>query len=716
MLSTLAAAALAQLPLGLEAWPAASRDARLARDAALVDAVDPKALARWHDRVASTPHPAGSAGDALVIERLAETFESLGLDVEVHRFTAFLSRPIDAGLWLVSPAEIELPLREGVLPGSTWSAAADDALRLGWNAYSGSGDVTGEVVYANYGRREDFVALAELGVDCKGKIVLARYGGNFRGYKAKYAEEAGAAGLVIFTDPADSGYGRGVESPEGGWANCDQIQRGSLKTLPWSGDPLTPDFEATEDAKRLDPEDVALPTIPVQPVGWQAATQIMAPMRGGSVPAGWQGGLPFRYRLEGGPDVRVRLMVEQERSLVRTANVLGTLRGTDSDEGAPGIIVGSHHDAWVYGANDPTSGTIAMLETARILAAAARESGPPRRSITFAGWGAEEHGIIGSTEWVEGNRDRLIASGDLYVNLDAAASGLSLGVSASPSLTTLFRGAADRVPQPGEEEGRSALEAWRRGDPVPRIGFLGGGSDHVSFLALCALPSASVGARGAAGTAYHSLYDDLAWYRRVVGDDYASAALVTRIVAVAVDRASTAPVLPLDWAEPARALARTTQSLDELHPETLSGRAVLALVARAEAQAERADALEQRYAAIARSGALPAEARRTVEAAQRSAERAWLHEPGLPERPWYRNLYAAPDETSGYAAWPLPGLQKAILESDSDLGAEQLALLAGVLDRREAALERIARALGPAREASGEPPEAGGDIGGRSGR
>ncbi|MEM9380323.1 MAG: M28 family peptidase [Planctomycetota bacterium] len=707
MLSTLAVAALAQVPLGLEAWPVTTREARLTRDAGLVAAVDPEALARWHDLVASVPHPAGSPGDALVIERLAGAFESLGLDVEVHEFVAFLSRSIDAGLWLVSPAEVELPLREGVLPGSKWSASADDALRLGWNAYSGSADVTGEVVYANYGRREDFRTLAELGVDCRGKIVLARYGGNFRGYKAKYAEEAGAAGLVIFTDPADSGYGRGVVSPEGGWANCDQIQRGSLKTLPWSGDPLTPGAEATAEAERLEPDEVALPRIPVQPVGWQAATQIMGPMRGGSVPAGWQGGLPFRYRLEGGPDVRVRLMVEQERSLVRTANVLGSLRGTESGEDAPGILIGSHHDAWIYGANDPTSGTIAMLETARVLAERAREEGPPRRTITFAGWGAEEHGIIGSTEWVEGNRERLIASGDLYVNLDAAASGMRLGVSASPSLSTLFRGAAERVPQPGDPAGRSALDAWRGDGAEPRVGFLGGGSDHVSFLALCALPSASIGARGAPGTAYHSLYDDLAWYRRVVGADYASAALVARIVTVAVDRASMAPVLPLDWSEPARALARTSRGLGEQNAETLPGRAVLALVGRAEAQAERADALERRFAAASRAGALSDAARAEIEAAQRRAERAWLHEPGLPGRPWFRNLYAAPDETSGYAAWPLPGLQKAVLESDAALGAEQLALLAAVLDRRDAALERIASAIG-ADPASDPVPGAGG--------
>ncbi|MEM9801752.1 MAG: M28 family peptidase, partial [Planctomycetota bacterium] len=446
MIGLLLLAGTQSVPMGLQLWPENDRAARLARDVAIVQAVDTDRLAGWHELVAAAPHPAGSEGDEAVIAAMASAFEELGLEVEIHRFRAYLSSPVDASLSLVSPRETELSLREGVLPGSPYSELEDADLRLGWNAYSGSGDVTAEVVYANYGRREDFETLAERGVDCSGKIVVARYGGNFRGYKAKYAEAAGAAGLVIYTDPADAGYGRGLETPEGGWANCDQIQRGSLKTLPWQGDPLTPGIEATADAERLDPDEIALPTIPVQPVGWQAAMQILAPMQGESVPQGWQGGLPFRYRIEGGPDVRVRLRVEQERRFVETANVLGTLPGTETPKGAPGIVLGAHHDAWVYGANDPTSGTICVMETARVLADLLAKNGErPRRSITFAGWGAEEHGIIGSTEWVEGRRAALIESADLYVNLDASAAGLDIGVSASPSLTTLFAGAAARA-------------------------------------------------------------------------------------------------------------------------------------------------------------------------------------------------------------------------------------------------------------------------------
>lgn len=652
-------------PLGLERWPADGRPARLGRDRALVDAVDAGALARWHELVASVPHPAGSDGDALVIARLAEAFAGVGLEVQVHPFVAYLSEPVSASLAVVSPVEESLPLDEAALPGSPYSAADDlvDPLRRGWNAYSGSGDVTGEVVYANYGRREDFELLRERGVDCAGKIVVARYGGNFRGYKAKYAEEAGAAGLVIYTDPRDSGFGKGLETPEGGWANCDQIQRGSLLTLPWIGDPLTPGVAATADAERLEPDDVALPRIPVQPVGWFAASQILRRMRGPSVPGDWQGGLAFRYRLEGGPDLRVRLAVEQRRHLVETANVVATLRGSESDPLDPGVIVGCHHDAWIYGAADPTSGLVAVLECARVLSAAAKEHGPPRRTVTFAAWGAEEHGIIGSSEWVEGHQALLRERGALYVNLDAAAGGLRLGISASPTLEPLLLGAAAVVPHPG---GGTALEAWRgAGEALPRVGFLGGGSDHVAFLARAALPSASISAGGAQGTAYHSLYDDLSWYRRVVGEDYASAALVTGLTTVAVDRAARAPVLPFGLDEPMREAAGALESLMGELAQHGAEDAARELLGRVREQQARARAVEARLDGVCGAAAPDPAAAAQLDRELRGLERAWLVDGGLPGRSWFQNRFTAPDETSGYASWPLPEVRGALLRGEA---------------------------------------------------
>ncbi|MFT7464412.1 MAG: N-acetylated-alpha-linked acidic dipeptidase, partial [Pseudohongiellaceae bacterium] len=324
--------------------PASSAEQRF------LDAVNPQRLSDWHDMLASAPHRAGTPGDARVVNALVESFTAMGLEVERHEFHALLAEPVSASLFIVAPEQIELSLVEDVLAEDPYSAHEDHD--MGWNAYSASGDVTAEVVYANHGRKEDFERLADLGVSCKGRIVLTRYGGNFRGYKAKFAEAAGAAGLIIFTDPKDVGWGKGLSYPEGGFAHPSHIQRGSVLTLPWIGDPLTPFAEATADAVRLDPELLDLPKIPVQPVSWLAAEQILSRMTGESVPNPWQGGLPFRYRLTGGPALRVRLAVEQRREIMPTWNVLATLRGTEAPEQE--IILGSHHDAWCCGAVDPT--------------------------------------------------------------------------------------------------------------------------------------------------------------------------------------------------------------------------------------------------------------------------------------------------------------------------------------------------------------------------
>ncbi|MEZ6195137.1 MAG: M28 family peptidase [Planctomycetota bacterium] len=399
----------------------------------LVAAVSPKALRSFHELAAGRVHRAGTPADLEHCEALAAAFRKMGYEVELHEIHPYLPSPVRAELEIVAPERLRLPVKERVLDDDPWSA--DEEIEFGWNAYAASGEVTAEVVYANFGRDVDFARLRELGVDCRGKIVLARYGGNYRGYKAKFAEEAGAAGLVIFSDPADAGYGRGLSWPEGGWANDSSIQRGSILTLPWAGDPLTPGVCATADAERLDPAAIALPRIPVQPIGWAAAQEILGRMRGREAPGDWQGRLPFRYRLVGGSDLRVRVLVEQKRSLAKTFNIVATLPGRESPDDY--VVFGSHHDAWTFGAADPCAGVITVLEAARVLAERAfaiEKPWRPRRGIRFALWGAEEQGIIGSTEWVESRPAEIAAHAIAYVNLDMAAMGLQLSASASPSL------------------------------------------------------------------------------------------------------------------------------------------------------------------------------------------------------------------------------------------------------------------------------------------
>lgn len=579
-------------------------------------------LRAWHDLVSREPHVAGSPGDARVVDALADAFAGMGLEVERQELRLDLPRPVRAELEIVSPRRVRLAVKEDALPADPWSR--DPRIDPGWNAWSASGEVRGRVVYSNYGTKDDFARLQALAVDVKGAIVLARYGQIHRAQKVRFAQEAGAAGVVLFTDPADGGYADGPTYPEGGWANPGAIQRGSV---------------------RLDPATIAFPKVPVQPIGFRAAQEVLSRMQGAAVPKGWQGGLPFTYRLTGGDALRLRLRVEQERRPVTTASVVGVLRGARFPDQR--VIVGCHHDAWTFGAADPAAGTIVVLELARAFAEAARAGFRPDRTLVFANWAAEEFGLVGSVEWVEAHRDELARGAVAYLNLDAAALGPALGASASPSLQALIAEAA-----PAGDTGR----------PLATVSDLGGGSDHVPFLCHAGVASAGLSAVGAPGTAYHSAYDDLAWYRKVVGDDYASALLVTRVAGVVLARLATADLLPLDPAAYGADLRR--------HLEPIQGRARdrgldFARTAAAGRNLElRAGAARADWIALLDKGALTDDDVARINARLLRADRLWLVPGGLPGRPWYRNAYVAPDADAGYGAALLPLLREPLDRGD----------------------------------------------------
>lgn len=673
-------------PDGLEDWPQAEAARQRTFEQALLAVPAPDRLRAWHDLFCAESHPAGTPADQRMIAKLLKAFEDLGLDARREDFYALLPHFVQAR---VDVADGQIVMR---LPVIEQPIASDPQIATtvphAFNAYSATGDVHGGAVYANYGTKEDFATLAELGISVKDKIVIARYGRNYRGFKAKYAEAGGAAGALLYTDPQDSGWAKGLPYPEGGYADPYCIQRGSIKTLPYPGDPLTPFKPATKDAERLDPRTVGLPTIPVQPIGWQAAHQILSRMDGPEVPKGWQGGLPFRYRLTARDALSVHLQVEQPRKITPSANVLATVRGaTHPDEM---VIVGCHFDAWTFGSGDPQAGTIVMYEIARAFAEAAAKGMRPARTVVFANWGAEEYGIIGSTEWVEAHAQKLGAHAVAYVNLDMAAMGPNFRSAAAPLLKGIVEDAARVVPQARAPD-ETVYARWTTGGTKPAsFGNLGGGSDHVGFYCHVGVPSCSLGAGGSRGVSYHTAYETLAWYRKIVGEDYEPALMLARLGAVLLARLANAPLLPYDLARPYRDMAK---HVFDLEGGKAGGKTVLgSLRARALVLAERAAALEPRLAAAVRDGRLDAVGRARVNELLLRSERLWLDPKGLAERPWYRSLYAAPDPFSGYASWMMPGLRLA--KETGDVAALQAAMqpYAVALDAHErllAALEGL---------------------------
>ena len=603
--------------------------------------VSPDRLRADHMKLAAEPHIAGTPGDERVIAKIMTSFTEMGLQPSRHDIWPLLCTPISADLEIITPTPRKLSLKETPVAGDADSAHPE--LTIGWNAYSGNGDVTAPVVYANYGREEDFQALAALGINVSGRIVLARYGGNYRGYKAKFAEQAGAAGLIIFSDPADVGFTQGPVYPEGTFFNDCCIQRGSIVTLPHQGDPLTPGAEATENAPRLSEAATQLPRIPVQPVSYGAAKEILALMTGAPAPKEWQGGLPLTYRYEGGQELTVRLNVQQRREIKRTANVLAEIRGSEFPDEM--VIIGAHHDAWNHGASDPTCGTIVVLEAARVLAELAAQGQRPTRTIVFAAWGAEEFGIIGSSEWVEANHDTLLKNGVAYLNLDMASMGPKFSASASPALKQAIASCVALVPS-AESADRMIADIG-----FGEIGTLGGGSDHVAFLCHTGIASAAFGSGGSKGSAYHSAYDTLPWYWKAVGADYASATMVTRMTCAFAISTAYQRLIPSDPAASfasARDFARSRAAQPNADP---------GWSAIAEDMDRTHASVDQWLTQVLETHPNPA----TLNATLLLLDRAWLADrSGLPRRAWFRNHLVCTDETSGYGAWMLPAYTAAV--------------------------------------------------------
>ncbi|HXZ13305.1 MAG TPA: M28 family metallopeptidase [Candidatus Sulfotelmatobacter sp.] len=656
-------------------------------------------------RLTSEPHMAGTEASRRVAEWLREQYASFGFDAQIVSYSAWMPQPREVRLELVAPEHKALATQEE--PIASDKDTLTNGAVVGFNAYSPSADVTAAVVYVNYGMVEDYRQLEAMGVSVEGKIAMARYGRCYRGIKTKLAEEHKAAGLIIYSDPQDDGYAAGDVYPDGPWRPMSAIQRGSVEyTEIYPGDPLTPGVAATPEAKRLAPADAAdVAHIPTMPINAQDADAILRGLGGPHVPKGWQGALPFTYHVGGGA-AKAHMKLEMDYEQREIYDVIARLAGADDDEW---VVMGNHHDAWVYGAADPNSGTAVMLETAQALGELARGGWRPRRTIVMCHWDGEEFGLIGSTEWVEANRAELQAKAVAYINTDVGVNGPNFNAGATPSLKELVREAAREVQDP--RGGRSVYDAWRerasRAKEEPSgtaradarvetsgevaLAALGAGSDFCPFLDHAGIASLDMGFGGDYGV-YHSMYDDFNWMKKFGDPTFEYHAALARVIGTIALRLDEADVLPFDYAAYAAEIAAAAQSLAERAAQKGGEAASLEPVTKAAAQLSAA-AWRARDALAARGSldALAPEKQKRINRALASVEQALLAPEGLAGRPWFKHTIYAPGSYAGYAAVVMPGVAEALDRRDSATLARESAALAAALSRAAARVDEIAQ-------------------------
>src|SRR5690348_15573856 len=623
--------------------PAAAKERALEADA--IARPDP-ARARTHSRALSAEtHVSGTAAQARTRDYVIAQMKAMGLETEVRQYDVFMPIPTGVRVWRVAPKAKELSLAEPPVPNDPTSALPQ---YLTVNGYSGQGDVTGEVVYVNYGLIEDYAQLDSMGISVRGKIAVARYGRSFRGIKAREAERHGAVALIIYSDPQDDGYARGDVYPAGPMRPPTGVQRGSV--LNEDGDPSTPSYPSTAGAKRIAENAMEIPHIPVVPMSYGNAAELLRGLRGTALTQqSWQGGLPFRYHIGAGP-VKARVVVHDDRAtraLKPIYDTFGIIRGSELPDEL--VIVGGHRDAWGPGTADNVSGTVSILEAARAVAEQVKNGMRPKRTIVFATWDAEEWGLIGSVEYVEDDSLRLTKNAVAYFNQDVAAQGPRFNGGGSPSLRQTIRSVASAVPDPN---GRgSVYSEWRRAAAVadslePAMGDPGGGSDFAPFYNHLGIPIAEWGFGGPGGV-YHSQYDDFNWMSKFGDPGFVYHAAAARIAAGMVLRMANADVLPFDFVEFARTMRRYLPAIDSAFAKRgwTTTRATAALGAAIDRMEETAARFGTARDAALAAGA-PREALAETNRALLRVERALTRGEGLRTRSWFRNLIYVADENN----------------------------------------------------------------------
>ncbi|NDV14842.1 M28 family peptidase [Muricauda sp. TY007] len=677
-------------------------------------------LDQWMKRLAAEPHWVGTEYGEKNVKWMEKQFKSWGYDTQIDTYHVLFPYPKVRVLKLTAPTQYTAKLEAVPVEGDPYTAQGDKLLPS-YNAFSTDGDVEAELVFVNYGVPKDYEELEKLGIDVKGKIVIAKYYGSWRGIKPKLAAEKGAIGCIIYSDPKDDGYYQGDVYPEGPFKNKTGVQRGSVMDMPlYPGDVLTPGYAATKNAKRLDREEAPTITkIPVLPISYEDAQPLLEALEGPVAPDSWRGGLPLTYHIGPGP-AKVHLKLEFDWQLKPAHNLIATLEGDEFPD--EWVIRGNHHDAWVHGASDPISGMVALMEEARVVAQLAKDGHKPKRTLVYCAWDAEEPGLIGSTEWVEDHIPELKEKAVAYINTDGNSRGY-LGAGGSHSLQAMVSQVANAVtdPQKGVSvaERRKAANVMRGGDNSFKLSALGSGSDYTPFIQHTGIASLNLGYGGEGrGGEYHTIYDTYTHYTRFKdpGFDY-GVALANTAGRISL-RLANAEVLPFEltqWHSTIETyLGEAMKTLEDMRAEVEKHNKLVSAdtyelvmdpkkpIATAKMKEEVpyldfspiqnvvAD-LKKSIETFSKADVLALSSAKKAQLNQKlmGMEQVLLQDKGLPRRDWFKHQIYAPGFYTGYGVKTLPGVREAIEQEEWKEAQEQIGVLATTLKNFDAQVQQL---------------------------
>lgn len=740
----MASAADAPRP-GMIGFKAASEQAQRALEAKFDAGLNPADLRAWMERMSAAPNHVGAPHNKANADFILSKFKEWGWDARIETFYVLYPTPKTVSVEMVAPTLHKATMSEGPVAGDRTSNQVADELPP-YTAFGGDGDVTADVVYVNQGMPADYEVLARNGISVKGKIVVARYGGGWRGLKPKLAQENGALGCIIYSDPADDGYGAGEPWPKGAERPPQGVQRGSVLDLPVRpGDPLTPNIGATKDAKRLTKEQSeTVLKIPVLPISYGDAQPILAALAGPTAPSNWRGGLPITYHMGGTGVVKVRMVEQSDWSLKPLYNVIATIQGSEFPD--QWVVRGNHHDGWVFGAQDPLSGNVAMLAEAQAIGKLVKGGWKPKRTLVYTSWDGEEPALLGSTEWAEQHAGDLAKKGVLYINSDGNSRGF-LGAAGTHSYQRVVNQIAGDLKDP--QTGVSVLERQRaradanaydrrggddaamaeaaaKGGDLP-IGALGSGSDYTPFLQHLGLASINLGygGEGSSDGVYHSAYDSFDHYLRYGDPDFAYGVMLAKTAGRLALRTANADVLPVQAGDFADTIDRYGKELHKLVDDSKKRQEALERLLKTNAFKVAGDpnktvvpppaeppmpaidlgkldaaitklkrsAADFDAARAAGQGAVSAQQLAQANAILATADRSLINEKGLPGRPWYRNMIYAPGLQTGYGVKTLPGVREALEGKRWDEANQYAGVIGAALESYAATLDKATAVL-----------------------